>query len=172
MRRVACMALAALLAVVAACGGGRAAPGHTRAQGAATATATAASCKTQKATVRVRLSASRYPHITDHIHDARGDYPARLHIDRPGADENRDQSLAGVPLWSDLTEAKRKKLDRKHWQDPHDRDEYPPAVSKEGGTGADVRYVIAKENRSSGSVMGSRLAPFCNGQAFRLVVVH
>ena len=47
-----------------------------------------------------------------------------------------------------------------------DRDEYPPAMSDEGGKGADVRYVRSAENRSAGSVMSHQLAPYCNEQRF------
>ena len=43
-----------------------------------------------------------------------------------------------------------------------DRDEYPPAVSAEGGAGADVRLVRSSENRSAGAV----IRPFCDGQRF------
>jgi hypothetical protein len=38
----------------------------------------------------------------------------------------------------------------------YDRDEYPPAMSDEGATGANVRYVLSAENRSAGSVMRGR----------------
>jgi hypothetical protein len=39
-------------------------------------------------------------------------------------------------------------------------------MSDEGGTGADVRYVLSAENRSAGSVMRRQLAPYCNEQRF------
>jgi hypothetical protein len=48
----------------------------------------------------------------------------------------------------------------------YDRDEYPPAMSDEGGTRADVRYVLSAENRSAGSVMRNQLAPYCDEQRF------
>jgi hypothetical protein len=48
----------------------------------------------------------------------------------------------------------------------YDRDEYSPAMSDEGGKGADVRYVLSAENRSAGSVMRFQLAPYCNEQRF------
>jgi hypothetical protein len=48
----------------------------------------------------------------------------------------------------------------------YDRDEYPPAMSDEGGKGADVHYVVRRENQSAGSVMRRQLAPFCNEQRF------
>jgi hypothetical protein len=78
-----------------------------------------------------------------------------LHIDRAGADENRRQSLQGIPT-------------RKGF----DRDEYPPAVAREGGKGADVRYVRSGENRSAGSYMGNALGSYCSKQRFRLVAVR
>jgi hypothetical protein len=48
----------------------------------------------------------------------------------------------------------------------YDRDEFPPAMSDEGGKGADVRFVLSAENRSVGSVMRRQLAPYCNEQRF------
>jgi hypothetical protein len=47
-----------------------------------------------------------------------------------------------------------------------DRDEYPPALSVEGGAGADVKLITSGDNRSAGSTMKAQLAPFCEGQAF------
>jgi Deoxyribonuclease NucA/NucB len=108
------------------------------------------SCRTSSQPVTVDLDNARHLHVLDHAWDAIGEGKARiLHLDRPGARENRKQSLAGI---------KTKK--------GFDRDEYPPAVSAEGGTGADVRYVRSKENRSAGSVMGRQLADWCDQQAF------
>ena len=103
--------------------------------------------------VRVKISKRRWPAIARHITAARRRYPAVLHIDRAGADENRQQSLAGIET-----------------RKGYDRDEYPPALSREGGKGADVRLVRSRENRSSGAYLGNRLRSYCNGQAFRLEV--
>jgi hypothetical protein len=113
--------------------------------------------------VRVRFDDDRWPHIADHIRDAqrlrnsRGRLIFRrvFHIDRTGADENRRQSLQGIPT-------------RKGF----DRDEYPPAVAREGGKGADVRYVRSGENRSAGSYMGNELEPYCSRQRFRMFAVR
>lgn len=77
--------------------------------------------------------------------------PRILHIDRPSADAHRKASLRGIP--------------RKHG---FDRDEYPPAASREGGTGADVKLVPSSDNRSAGSRMKIQLQPYCDGQAFIL----
>jgi hypothetical protein len=111
-------------------------------------------CKLTSKSVAVRLSEKRWPHITDHINDWQGSKPRVLHIARELADKHRSQSLAGIPT-------------RRHV----DRDELPMAMSAEGGKGADVRYVVSGENRSSGSVISHRLSRYCDGQAFRLVVV-
>jgi hypothetical protein len=118
-------------------------------------------CHIARRLVRVRFDDDRWPHIADHIRDAqrlrsRGRLRFRrvLHIDRAGADENRRQSLQGIPT-------------RKGF----DRDEYPPAVAREGGKGADVRYVRSGENRSAGSYMGNELGSYCSKQRFRLLAV-
>jgi hypothetical protein len=119
------------------------------------APATAQSCSSQRYSIHIELSRSRYPHTTDHISDAiRAGEAALLHIDRAGADQNRRESLAGVPTKSG-----------------YDRDEYPPAVSREGGYGASVRYVPSSDNRGAGSVMGAQLSGWCDGQPFRMRVV-
>ncbi len=104
---------------------------------------------------RCALVPRRWPNIADHIADVRRRYPLVLHIDRAGADENREDSLRGIPT-----------------KPGFDRDEYPPAVAREGGEGADVRYVRSSENRSAGSYMGNRLEPYCSGQPFRMLVVR
>lgn len=110
-------------------------------------------CQRRARPVRVRLSRRRWPAIADHVADVRRRFPLVLHLDREGADENRRESLRGVRT-------------RPGW----DRDEYPPAVSAEGGEGAHVRLVPSSQNRSSGAYVGNRLRPFCDGQGFRLVV--
>ena len=48
----------------------------------------------------------------------------------------------------------------------YDRDEYPPAMTDEGGRGASVRYIASSENRSAGGVMKGQLRPYCNEQRF------
>lgn len=112
-------------------------------------------CKLQiRPAVTVEVSAARWPHVADHIADVRRHYSRHFHIDRGGADENRDESLQGYPT-----------------RTGYDRDEYPPAMAAEGGEGAQIRYVPSSENRSQGSVMGNELEPYCSGSHFRLVPV-
>jgi hypothetical protein len=111
-------------------------------------------CRRVQRVVIVRISARRYPYTADHVLDAiAAGAPRILHIDRAGADANREESLDGIPT-----------------RDGYDRDEVPPAISREGGAGADVRYVPSADNRGAGAAMGEQLEPYCDGQAFRLKV--
>ena len=119
------------------------------------ATATAAACERQSSTVYVVLSEARYPETTDHILDAiAAGEAALLHIDRADEDLHRSQSLAPFPPRSGF-----------------DRDEYPPAMSREGGTGADVRYIDPSDNRGAGATMGNALEGWCEDQPFRIDIV-
>jgi Deoxyribonuclease NucA/NucB len=109
-------------------------------------------CQRQYHSVHVELSTSRYPQTTDHWQDAiRAGHAALLHIDRENADLHRDQSLAGFPPRAGF-----------------DRDEYPLAMSEEGGSGASVRYIDPADNRGSGSVVGNQLEAWCEEQPFRI----
>jgi hypothetical protein len=132
------------------------------------ATATASGCRKRKRIVIVNLDNRTQGQVLRHAWSAvaHGE-PEVLHIDRPETDANRRASLRGVPLWSELTDAQRQRIDPASPQEPHDRDEFPPAVSDEGGKGADVAYVRASQNRAAGAVMGDQLSGWCNGQVFR-----
>ncbi|MFZ3597333.1 NucA/NucB deoxyribonuclease domain-containing protein [Streptomyces sp. BH104] len=112
------------------------------------------------------LDKNKYPESARHIEDAqngtiwRGNrkrtdtpMPDVLTIDRNGADDNRADSLRGIPTDS-----------------PRDRDEYPPAMYKEGGTGASVRYIAAKDNQGSGSAMGSAVRGLPDGTRVKITV--
>jgi Deoxyribonuclease NucA/NucB len=92
--------------------------------------------------VVVDLDNVKHRHILDHAFDARRKgHPRVLHIRRYEARANRRASLRGIAT-----------------KPGYDRDEYPPAMSDEGGKGADVRYVLSAENQSAGSVMRHQLA--------------
>lgn len=111
-----------------------------------------ASCIHVPLAVVVDLNNDRQTPVIDHERDAvAAGQPRILHIDRKHADAHRAASLAHTPVRSGF-----------------DRDEYPPAASEEGGTGADIRYISPRANRSAGSTMGRALADFCDGQAFIL----
>jgi hypothetical protein len=109
-----------------------------------------ATCTLNRNLIVVDLDDVRHRHIIDHALDARrAGHKRILHIRRDEAAANRRASLRGIPT-----------------RPGYDRDEYPPAMSDEGGKGADVRYVVSAENRSAGSVMSRQLAPYCNEQRF------
>ncbi|MBL4537959.1 MAG: hypothetical protein JKP96_04755 [Oceanicaulis sp.] len=57
---------------------------------------------------------------------------------RSQASPNRRASLSGIPTFP-----------------AHDRDEAPPASTREGGQGAMVEYIPASENRSHGAALGA-----------------
>ena len=89
----------------------------------------------------------RYPRTAQHIRlaIAKGE-SSTCTIDREGADNNRYESLRGIPT-----------------KEGYDRDEWPMAMCAEGGTGADVDYVLSNDNRGSGSWVGNQLEKYPNG---------
>ncbi|MFM9139107.1 MAG: hypothetical protein ACKOTH_00845, partial [Solirubrobacterales bacterium] len=104
------------------------------------------------------------PNIFRHFARAvKAGWPKVLKVNRAGADARRDRLLENVFTRSGF-----------------DRDEYPPAVGRGKGKGltrgdnptgwmASVQYVPSSENRSHGSVLGTKLRRFCNGTLFRYV---
>lgn len=52
-----------------------------------------------------------------------------------------------------------------------DLDEYPPAMSMEGGKGASVRAILRSDNRGSDSSAGHQLRGYNNGVKFRYKIV-
>ncbi len=105
-------------------------------------------------TVEVKLSKKKYPESAQHIEEAIKDgQPNTLTIDRGGASSRRKASLKGVDTVPGL-----------------DRDEYPPAMSKEGGTGASIKLIDPSDNRGSGSSISSQLRKHPNGTKYRIVI--
>ncbi|ANF96469.1 NucA/NucB deoxyribonuclease domain-containing protein [Paenibacillus bovis] len=102
----------------------------------------------------LNFPSDRYPETADHIRDAIADGHSDVcTIDRTGADERREDSLRGVPTKSG-----------------YDRDEWPMAMCLEGGTGADIRYVIPSDNRGAGSWVGNRLENYPDGTKVKFIV--
>ncbi|WP_425828817.1 NucA/NucB deoxyribonuclease domain-containing protein [Streptomyces fractus] len=109
---------------------------------------------------------AKYPHSARHIEEAqngviwRGDQserrapkPSVLTVDKPNAGNNREDSLRGIDT-----------------RPPDDRDEYPPAMYKEGGAGASVKYIPAGDNQGSGSSMGSAVRGLNDGARVKIRV--
>lgn len=116
--------------------------------------------------VELVVNKTKYPESARHIEEAqsgriwRGDQyrqgrpkPSILTIDRDGADDNREDSLRGIAT-----------------RPPDERDEYPPAMFVEGGTGASVKYIPGGDNGGSGSSMGSALRGLPPGTRVKITV--
>ncbi len=106
----------------------------------------------EKVDGEVVISRDKYPESAKHIDAAQKDgKPSVLTIDRNGAAARRKESLRGIPTKPGL-----------------DRDEYPPAMFKEGGAGASVRHIPSSDNRGSGSTMGHELRHLPDGARVKL----
>ena len=89
----------------------------------------------------------KYPETAAHIREAVEDGKSPVcTIDRGGADENRNDSLKGIPT-----------------KKGYDRDEFPMAFCKEGGTGADIEYITPSDNRGAGSWVSHQVSQFTDG---------
>lgn len=103
----------------------------------------------------VIIDSQKYPESAEHIKAAvKEGHPAMLTLNRSAADENRRQSLAGIPEKSYA-----------------DRDEYPPASFSEGGQGAHVAYIDSSDNRGSGSSFRWQLSGVPDGTRVRFRVI-
>jgi hypothetical protein len=102
----------------------------------------------------VEIDSNKYPESAQHVRDAQASgYPEELTIDRSGASKNRRDSLRGV----DTVSGK-------------DRDEYPPAVFGEGGSGSSVRPINPSDNRGAGSTIGHQIKGLPDGTKVRIIV--
>jgi hypothetical protein len=103
----------------------------------------------------VEVSRGRYPQSAQHIEEAQAaGHPRELTIDRAGARQNRRESLSNVPVKAGS-----------------DRDEYPPAMTKEGGIGASVRHIAPSDNRGAGACIGAQCRGLPDGAKIRIKVV-
>jgi len=101
----------------------------------------------------IKINRSSHPESAKHIDDAQAaGKPSVLTVDREGAAARRGESLKGTeraPAGSD-------------------RDEYPPAMFKEGGGGASVRNVSSGDNRGAGASIGNQCRGVPNGGQVKL----
>ena len=106
-------------------------------------------------TPTVQISRGKFPETSQHILDAQGaGYPSRLTIDRAGARANRAAATKDCP-----------NVSGKHL------DEYPPAMFKEGGSGASVRPIDPADNMGAGASMGNQLRNYLDGTEIIIMVV-
>ena len=110
--------------------------------------------------VEVLLSRQRHPQTAAHISEAlRLGQPSVLTLERAGAKGRRKDALRHL---------------RKKWPEQvrgRDRDEYPPAMSSEGGANADVRYIRSGDNRRAGTTVERQLRPYPDGTRFRVNIM-
>ncbi|ETT56991.1 nuclease [Paenibacillus sp. FSL H8-237] len=97
--------------------------------------------------VQLTFPSDRYPETAKHIQDAiaKGE-SATCTINREQAEENRKESLKGIPT-----------------KKGYDRDEWPMAMCEEGGVGADIEYITPSDNRGAGSWVGNQLEDYADG---------
>ena len=102
----------------------------------------------------ITLSRSVHGEAAEHAADAiKAGQPDVLTIDRAGAAANRAESLGGV-----------EKVPGMHL------DEYPPAMFKEGGSGASVRPISPRDNMSAGACIGNACRGLPDGARVRIKV--
>jgi hypothetical protein len=104
--------------------------------------------------VKLMFPVDKYPETGEHIKEAiSAGESAICTIDRDEADEHRKESLKGVPT-----------------KQGYDRDEWPMAMCKEGGTGANIKYVTPADNRGAGSWVSNQLEKYSNGTRIEFVM--
>ncbi|MFD3445910.1 sporulation protein [Microbacteriaceae bacterium 4G12] len=102
----------------------------------------------------VELPADKYPETAAHIKNAIAKGKTDMcTIDRKGAKDRRKQSLAHIPT-----------------KKGYDRDEFPMAFCKEGGSGADIEYISPEDNRGAGSYIGNKVENLKDGTRVKIAV--
>ena len=106
----------------------------------------------------VIIQRSKHPEAAANIEHAQSNgQPTVLHVDRPGAGGRRAAATGRVNLNSKPA--------------PHyERDEYPPAFTKEGGHNANVRFIDRHDNRGAGSTMRAQTRDLPDGSKIRVLV--
>lgn len=106
----------------------------------------------------VVISRSRYPQSAAHVeHAQRMGQPTVLTLDRAQASKRRYESLRHIGR-KENSPAKM------------DRDEYPPAMTREGGFNSNVRYIDRGDNRGAGKHMERQARGLPDGSRIRLLV--
>lgn len=104
--------------------------------------------------VTIYFPSERYPGTAEHIKEAIAAGKSSIcTIDRDGAEDNRRESLQGIPT-----------------RKTYDRDEWPMAMCREGGVGAHIDYVKSSDNRGAGSWVGNQLEDYPDGTKVKFVI--
>jgi RHS repeat-associated protein len=103
---------------------------------------------------KIYVSPTKYPKSAQHIQEAQNaGKPAIVRAKRDGSVERRRDALQNTKTMKG-----------------QDRDEYPPAMFEEGGTGASVKYVPPSDNRGAGASIGRQMSPVNDGEYVEIVV--
>ncbi|MEV5376010.1 NucA/NucB deoxyribonuclease domain-containing protein [Streptomyces nondiastaticus] len=114
------------------------------------------------------------PGVIAHMEEAVADrHPWRLTYDPDGAPARRRAALSGSPAFTQVLDV----VSGPRQGAPVgmlDRDEYPPAVSAEGGASASVVYLDAEDNQRAGRLMGQQFRAYRMrpGDRFRFVIIE
>lgn len=158
MKRLQTYLLLIIVLIFSGCGGIAAPQKEITTQSSPVATLEPVSVETMQAghdeyDYELIFPSDKYPETALHILGAiEQGYADVCTIDRDGADENREESLAGIDT-----------------RDGYDRDEWPMAMCEEGGIGASVAYVDSSDNRGAGSWVGHQLSAYADGEKVRAV---
>lgn len=106
----------------------------------------------------VVIQRSKHPQAAAHIeHAQKNGQPSILHIDRAGAAKRRPQAIGTV---------NRERKPVRGYQ----RDEYPPAFTKEGGANSNVRWIRQRDNAGAGASMRWQTHDLPDGSKIRILV--
>lgn len=106
----------------------------------------------------VVIDRAKHPQAAAHIEQAqKKGQPSVLHLDRAGAKTRRQENLASI--------------DRTRKPAPnYQRDEYPPAFTKENAGGTSVRWISGKDNAGAGATMRWQTDGLPDGAKIRVLV--
>jgi len=106
----------------------------------------------------VIIQRSKHPEAAAHIEAAqKNGQPTVLHLDRAGAAARRSAAT--------------KQVNSKVKPAPgYERDEYPPAVAREGGFNSNVRFISPHDNRGAGASIRAQTKDLPDGSKVRVLV--
>lgn len=106
----------------------------------------------------VLIRRSQHPATAAHVeHAQRHGQPTVLQIDRAGAEARRRASIGTVNRETRPAKG-------------YDRDEYPPALTAQGGSGSSVRFIPAGDNRGAGASIRHQIRDLKDGQRIRVLI--
>jgi hypothetical protein len=106
----------------------------------------------------VVIDRAKHPQAAAHIDHAQSHgQPTILHVERRNAAGRRGEAVGNVNP-------------RNKPAPGYERDEYPPAFTREGGHNANVRFISPHDNRGAGASMGAQTRDLPDGAKIRVLV--